>query len=109
MDKQKGRHARCLALVVDFDIESQSPNFNKLCDAILNTLDLEFAKCCREKDKDIRIALVLPFDVNGCQWIERISEWDTARQKIDKTISSRSQFTPASLSGQLQRLLSSVP
>ncbi len=108
MEKTKGRNARCLALVIDTDIESHSPDFEKLCEATLNALDFEFATFCREKEKEIKIALVVPFDLNGCQWLECISEWDFARKKLDEITSSRSQVMPVSLSGQLERLLSSV-
>ena len=108
MDNTKGRNTRCLALVIDTSTESQSTDFLRLCDATFNSLALEFAKSCREKAIEIRIALVVPFDVNGCQWLERISEWDFARKKLDEILSSRSQATPASLGGQLGRLLSSV-
>jgi hypothetical protein len=108
MDKSTGRHARCLVLVVDTSIESQSPDFNKLCNVTFNALALEFAKRCREKEVEIRFALVAPFDVNGCQWLERMSEWHFARKKLDEIVASRSSVTSVSLGGQLERLLSSV-
>jgi hypothetical protein len=109
MEKPQGRYARCLALVVDtISIELQSPDFIKLCDATFNALALEFAKSCREREIDIKIAVVEPFDVNGRQWFERTSEWDFVRKKSDEIISSSIPAKSVSLGGQLARLLSLV-